>query len=79
MDDSRDHEILSHNDANITSKSEDIDDDRYLDVKDGVDAHKSNSNDDQDFDELPVTAYKNEIMECILQNQIVICISETGR
>jgi HrpA-like RNA helicase len=79
MDDSRDHEIQSRNDADITSNSEDIDDDRHFDVKGGADAYKSNSNDDQDFDELPVTAYKNEIMECILHNQIVICISETGR
>ena len=79
MDDSRDREILSRNDANITASSEDIDDDRDFDVNDGAEAHKSNSNDDQDFDELPVTAYKNEIMDCILNNQIVICISETGR
>ena len=32
-----------------------------------------------DFTELPVIAYKNEIMECIVQNKIIICIGETGR
>ena len=37
------------------------------------------ANDEQDFAELPVVAYKAEIMECIRQNRIVICISETGR
>lgn len=35
--------------------------------------------DEQDFAELPVIAYKAEIMECIRENRIVICISETGR
>lgn len=37
------------------------------------------ANDEQDFAELPVIAFKAEIMECIRQNRIVICISETGR
>lgn len=37
------------------------------------------ANDEQDFAELPVIAYKAEIMECIRENRIVICISETGR
>lgn len=77
MDDSRDREIVSRNEVDITASSEDVDDDR--DVQDCSDAHKRNRNDDQDFDELPVIAYKNEIMDCILRNQIVICISETGR
>ena len=35
--------------------------------------------DEQDYAELPVIAYKAEIMECIRENRIVICISETGR
>jgi HrpA-like RNA helicase len=79
MDDSRDNEIQYRNDANISASSEDVDDDRDFDVKNCADARKSDSNDDQDFDELPVTAYKSEIMDYILQNQIIICISETGR
>ena len=37
------------------------------------------TNDEKDFEELPVIAYKAEIMECIRRNRIVICISETGR
>ena len=37
------------------------------------------ANDEHDFAELPVIAYKAEIMDCIRQNRIVICISETGR
>lgn len=77
MDDSRDREIITRNEANISASSDDVDDDR--DAQDYVDAKERNRNDDQDFDELPVIAYKNEIMDCILRNQIVICISETGR
>lgn len=72
MSNSQDREVLSRSDAKIPVSSDD-------DMKDGANLLGRNGNDDQDFDELPVTAYKNEIMDCILSNQIIICISETGR
>ena len=35
--------------------------------------------DDQDFEELPVISHKSKILDFICRNQIIICISETGR
>jgi HrpA-like RNA helicase len=36
------------------------------------------SSSDEDFDILPVEGFREELLAYILENQIVICIGETG-
>ena len=45
----------------------------------GEERNGDNMHDDQDFEELPVISHKSKILDFICRNQIIICISETGR
>ena len=45
----------------------------------GEERDGDNMHDDQDFEELPVIGHKSKILDFICRNQIIICISETGR
>ena len=40
--------------------------------------HDNHSDPDRDFDELPVDAFRDVIIQSIKENSIIICIGETG-
>lgn len=78
---SNDRNDTNHIDNNTSSNTSNNNNSNYTN---NTHCNNNNNNDDDDqydendFEILPVINYKNEILESVRNNQIIICVSETG-